>query len=428
MRRLIATTTMIALATAGTVATTTSADADPASKAGISAKKGHSWKATDFALKTSGFGTRVRGGQVPAGSDSTAYTVIACTNKAGIKRENHVANVELPGAGNIGAVTTTVWTQKKHGKVITHARSKTADIVLASSQIGSLSIAGVQSDSKVWHDENGFHAENTADIAKIIANLGGVKQEFPIPAPNQTVTVPGLAKISLGDPGKSVSKDGAKAHNDVLRITVLPTDTRVRIGHSVAEMHSGIKSGIFAGFGAGLKADALTGLVTTGRQPYQPMPCQGTDGKVISKNTVDLNLADQLVVDAVNAEGMTKQTKKHAGGYESASVAGLTLGPLHIDAIKAVVNVERKGRGLKKLVRNTKGTTLGAITVNGQRQEFPDTGVIEIPGLLRLTPNIVNKVKSGIAVTALRIELLDGTGATVNLGHAKLQVFKKAKH
>jgi hypothetical protein len=45
----------------------------------------------DFALKASGFETKVDGRQLPAGSAPTAFMAVGCATRAGIDKENHEA-------------------------------------------------------------------------------------------------------------------------------------------------------------------------------------------------------------------------------------------------------------------------------------------------------------------------------------------------
>ena len=74
------------------------------------------------------------------------------------------------------------------------------------------------------------------------------------------------------------------------------------------------------------------------------------------------------------------------------------------------------------VVRNAKGSRLGAITTSGHRLTFPKTGVLEIPGIAKLERNVVTRSSTGIKVVALRITLLDGTGGVVDLGEAQLGI------
>ncbi len=53
---------------------------------------------------------------------------------------------------------------------------------------------------------------------------------------------------------------------------------------------------------------------------------------------------------------------------------------------------------------------------------FPRTGVLEIPGIAKLERRVATRTATGIKVVALRITLLDGSGAVVDLGEAQLQI------
>ena len=58
--------------------------------------------------------------------------------------------------------------------------------------------------------------------------------------------------------------------------------------------------------------------------------------------------------------------------------------------------------------------------MNGTEYSFPELDGLSIPGLVEIETGVVKKFKSGIEVIAVRLTLLDGTGAVVDLGHAKL--------
>jgi hypothetical protein len=81
---------------------------------------GTSTKSTSFALKASGYGTKVKGGQIPAGSSTTGYQVIGCTNKAGESRTNNVAEATVPGLGQASGIKTQLWTTSRNGVVASH--------------------------------------------------------------------------------------------------------------------------------------------------------------------------------------------------------------------------------------------------------------------------------------------------------------------
>ncbi|MEV7430895.1 choice-of-anchor P family protein [Nocardioides sp. NPDC092400] len=370
---------------------------------------------TEFAMKAAGYGTRVQGGSIPATSGTTAYQVIGCTNKAGIARRNDVAGVTLPGLGQVDGVRTRVntFTNKSRSRTTVVSQHDVARISLG----GALTLRGVTSKATVWHDGSGFHKSVETTIGSIRA--GG--DTFPIPTPNTPIRIPGLATISLGDHHGYANASGAYAAGNAIKVVLEPTDTVVRIAHSAARINRGVKVGRFRGQAHGTQVDALDQNIKSGPLPLSYMPCQGTEGKVKEKSVAGLDLADQIVVGAVRNRQMGRQTNELATGFEESTIAGIKLGPLTINAIKARANVTRFRDGRVK--RNASGTTIGEIVLNGEAQAIPDPGqALEIPGLVRLEANVVDKTRLGIRVTAVRLTLLDGTGATVNLGNARLEI------
>jgi len=379
---------------------------------------------SDIALKGYAYGTRVVGGQVPAGSGMTAFTVIGCTGKTGITRGNVVADADLQGSGNVSGVKTELWTRNVDGARHSYSRSTTAEVVLADSPLGSLSIRGVTSLAHAWHDAKGFHAETESSVGKIVFTPPvGDPQVLDLPTPGQPVEVPGLGTIYLGQGVKNVSGSGATARAVALRIDLRPsTGTEVYVARTTAQALAGVKYGRFGGYSAGTEVHALDGTITSGRNPLSLMPCQGTKGEIQGRDDATVDLGGQIVANGVTSRQWGKRFANKSVAWERGSVAGLNLGggQLVVDAVVGRAKVTRTSSG--KLIRSTDGTSLGTITVNGEPQSFPDTGVLEIPGLAKLEPKVVTKVSGGLSVVALRITLLDGTGAVIDLGTAKTTI------
>jgi hypothetical protein len=414
MKRVLSTLTTIAVIASGAALLT----APSASAAAPAAKE-----KTQFALKGSGFGTRLRGGQVPAGSETTAYQVIGCTNVAGLKKTNHVAEATLPGLGTASEVTTDIWSTSKKGVVASHGRSSIERIVIGESNLGTLEINAVSTVTKAYHGKDGFKSEVRSRVGAIVfTDPTGTEQEFEAPTPGQPIEIPGLATITVGRHVQQANENGARAAGDALVVDVVATGTRLRVAKVASEINGDVKHGLFGGRSFSVQGDLLDGNLSIGRNPLSLMPCAGTQGEVVSKSLASLDLGTDARANGLRSRLQSDQTKKAATGWADGRVKAFSLGDDQVTA-KAVVgrvSVTRTADG--KLKRNANGTEVGTITVNGEEQEFPDTDVIEIPGLVKLERNIVKKVKDGIRVTALRITLLDGTGAVIDLGEAKLTV------
>ncbi|MEJ7833154.1 MAG: choice-of-anchor P family protein [Nocardioides sp.] len=419
MRRTIPLGMAMVLATSLCLLTPTGTSANSSS-----AKPGTSNDATGFALYSSGFGSRVRGGEVPAGSDNTAFTVIGCTQKAGVMRRNFEAEVTIPGLGVAEGVTTKLWTEEKNGVVSSYSTQRIAKISIPSSD-GSLEIRALATLSRAFHDSQGFHTESTSEVAAIVLRPpSGPEQTFAIPTPNEPLLIPDLARIALGDVIEKVTPGGAAVTTAALDIQVFPTDTRATLARSKARINDGIKSGLFKGFVAGTRARGLDDNVQSGSTPLLVMPCQGTRGKIKKEAIARVNLGDQIVVRGLDTQQSSEQTEARATGFERARIAEVNLGDgeLVIKGITAQVNVTRLRNGT--LQRDAKGTEIARIVFGGETREFPRSGVIEIPGLVRIEDQITTQVKDGIKVVALRITILDGTGAEIDLGTAELRIRK----
>lgn len=375
---------------------------------------------SDIALKAGAYGTRLVGGQLPAGSGMTAFSVIGCAAKPGIERGNEVVAADLQGAANVAGVTTRNWTKRVGDALHAYSQSTTAEIVLAESPLGSLSIRGVTSSSHAWHDDKGFHSETSSSIGKIVLTPPvGPAQEIDIPTPGTPITIPGLATLSIGESNERTNASAARAWAVALRVKIIPTGTDLFVARSKAQALNGIKNGRFGGYSAGTEAEVLGGVLTSGKNPLTIMPCQGTKGQTQSQDLAGIDLGGGLVVDAVSSAQWAQRFDNRSKAWERGSVAGVNLGngALVIDALVAKATVTRKAGG--GLERSSAGTTIGSITANGEPQELPLDQVIEIPGVAKLEPKVVQKLPGGLKVTALRITLLDGTGAVINLGVAK---------
>lgn len=385
--------------------------------------------ATTYAFQGSGYGTKVIGGQVPAASDTTAYQNLACTNRSGLQKTNDIVGVKVPGLGTVSGVKSRVWTTDRNGVVASHARHTIAQITIASKGVGSLDLNAIRSEATAFHNASGFHASTVTLIGSItMTPAGGLPpQTFPAPTPNQPTTIPGLATISVGSHRTAQGAHSATASALALRVHVIPSATTVKVAHSRASLGGGLTVGIFSGHSNATRIpQALTKIAHSGPNPLTVMPCIGTEGRLKTKSLASLTLDGKLVVQGLSSSEKGSQGGGTAQGFERAKIAGINLGggQLVVNAIVGQANVTRTANGW---VRTAKGTRLGSITANGQTQTFPPSGVIEIPGVAKLERKVVTKSKTGIAVIALRVTLLDGSGAVINLGEAKLNI-KRIAH
>jgi hypothetical protein len=295
-------------------------------------------------------------------------------------------------------------------------------ITLAQSAIGSLSIRAISASSKVWHDGGGYHAATDVSVGRItLDGPTGPVLDLPIPKPGAPVSIPGLLTISIGKEKQATGPAGGMAKAEGLVIQIIPTNTKIQVAHTAAQISEGIKRGLFYGKANATQVRALADIVKSGPQPLLVMPCLGTQGDTRQKALAAVDLAGLLSVSAASSEVMGQQTGQEASGYTQSTVASVNLGngALVITGIVGRANVARsKGH----VSVNSNGTTVGSITLNGQPFSLDGLSGLEIPGLARIDTNVVTKDRAGIDVVAVRITLLNGTGAVIDLGHAQLNI------
>jgi hypothetical protein len=377
---------------------------------------------TAYALNASGYATRVIGGELPAGSGPTAAASIGCTNSAGLSKVNGQATIDLGDLATISAAKTHVWTTDTGGTVSSWSRNAIADADFLDSGLGSLNLHGIVSLSRTYHNDSGFHASTRATLASITLTVAGVPTSFPVPPPGETLTIPGVATITLGVGTRSHTPHQAAATLDSVTVVLIPTGTKVILGHTHAQIHDGVQSALFNGSSYGIKVSVLDGIGRIGATPSLSLPCQGTKGTTVSRSVASIDLDGIGIVQGVAASQSADQSHDSADAWERGKAARIDLagGDLIITGVVGRAHASYVvGGGVH---RDTRGTKLAKVIFNGSELKFPAHGSLVIAGIARLTPKVTHRTAHGISVTALQISLLSGSGATINLGHAQVKI------
>jgi hypothetical protein len=245
------------------------------SQAAVSPAKSVKAEATPFLVNSAGYSSRVVGGTLPTNSDRTAFALIGCTNRAGLERSNGKATLTLPGGVDIHALKTRAWTSKRADTVSSYNRQSIGKVTLLDTPLGSLYLDAVVAKTRAWH-RNGFHSTATSELGGIVLDPAiGSRQRIRVPQPGQSITIPGLATISIGKGARSVTPGGASATIDAVKLRVIPTDTTVFLGHSTAAVRDKMPTAIYRGSAFGLKADLAEGVLTSNRTPSIVTPASG---------------------------------------------------------------------------------------------------------------------------------------------------------
>lgn len=419
-----------ALTAGGLAATTTGASgAEPAADR-ASAKR--------FNFIASAYGTRVfnRNGDL-VDSGRTAWSFIGCTSKPGKTKRDHLVKAELPGNQlKIGAVTTQAKSRKIKGGAKSVAVTKVGDIVLRAG-LGSLKIEGLKGTSTTSYKGGKYHQKGDVDLLGIKAVVGGIELNLPFNpdniSPGQEFLIPGLAKLRFLDTKGKVKKDEAHNNSVALEIKVLTggplKGQTVRVGSARTKLESISKHGKLGGYGQAARAKLLDGVVSTGRIGHQPMPCVGTDGKWKRNSVAGVHIPGLIRVGAASGQARgVLEAGKAPVAHTRARIAGLKLGTaLRIGAVESWAKVTKKGKKYKK----RSGVSVVRVQAGGKNwtkainKAIKKQKSIKIPGIAKISANVVKKTKKSITVTALKIKLLDVAeplSSTIHLATSKAKI------
>lgn len=357
------------------------------------------------------FGSRVKIADPLLNSGRTAYVVIGCTNQAPTTKRNSTVAVDIPDIGQVGAVTTKATTRGNHDSDVWTSKTQ-ADIEDASLLPGAIELGAIHSRAKAFYDADGFHASTSFSIASL--SIAG--EEVAVdPEGNQVIELAGIGTLTLGESSVSTDDNSASARIDAVVLRLLD-GTVIRIGHSAAKVDLARNEAAFVGGAYGTRVK-VGQTVTSGKTAWRPIPCVGTRGRDRVNDIVGADLGGLgtagVVTSTVNAQQRPLPEAHAMNEIDEVTLASL----VELEGIVAAVNVYEDENG--DVTYDTDGTSLGSITVAGVEIAVPPPGdSVELPGVGTLYFYEVNELADGrgVAVTAVRIVLLDST--EIVLSHA----------
>lgn len=368
---------------------------------------------TDFAFSGNGYATLVRGGTLPVDSGKTALSVLSCTNLAPRLAVNRVATADLaPLPLTVTNLRTTNESVAVAGGFATVSESRVGEVQVGTTGTG-LKIEALRTKSTAAF-VNGV-AQPKVEFFFASATLAGVSVSPTLL--QQGVTVPGVGTVQLGWKNTGQSANHAAAHGRGLMIVLNGTPTTtVTVGEAFARIDKGAKGGIFGGGATVARGNFLEGDVLIGPLANQRHHCLGTNGEWLSQNIVDADLQDVGRVEGGRAAVRSDHYTGFSSSRSHAFVEKATIGPVTVEGLVVKVFTKRNADGTYE--RNAIGTTVGRILVNGTVVNIAPGGTITVPGVAKITSSTYKRLSNGVDVTGVRIELLSGDLAIVELGRA----------
>ena len=284
---------------------------------------------TDYGFAGRSIGSTARAEALATGSGPTAPARLGCTRQTGIRQHNSVASVgEAPGSVlRVDGVDNTQRTYARDGRVGTRGVSRIAEAVLGDPDGTHLTITRLRStadafavrrsgrlDARTTYTSGGISSSTGTPLDAVLNEAGASLDDLLAAvesSPAQTLPIAGLGEIRPGVTTRTVRRGSASANASALRADLygpngLPgggDDVEVVLGMARAVVRDDVRSGVMRGRAVPLEAGLLGGLLQVGRVVDQPLPCQGTHGKVREVSLAGVDLGDDAVarVGAIDA-------------------------------------------------------------------------------------------------------------------------------
>lgn len=432
-RRALALGAAVATATAGTLVLAPAAQAK---------------SITDYGFSGRAYGTKaaVESASVESGRTVPAY--LGCTRMAGVQRSNGLVSTSAgEGAGlSLEGVDNDAWSYRSVKRVGTKSRSKVAKVVLGDPAGPHIAISALTTTSHAYADRRTgkFGSGSTFTSGPIDLATGTPLDEIDgginellgeiASAGAEGYEVPGLGVLRFGGKRNFVRTGMANAAATALVVKLYGADTVegggddifVKVGKSRSTILRNLVAGVMRGKAVPVNPRTLVDdLVTVGRVVDNPLPCQGTGGNIRKESAaaLDLGNAGALAADGLAGRVWGVQRRdRSAKAWTEGTVASLNLGggEVVVKGIRGRATVATSPRGAI-VQRSIKGSQIGSLTIGGEEHALPKPGdaPIEIEGLAKLEFFKTARTKRGLQVAALRVTLLDGTGAVIDLGQAR---------
>jgi hypothetical protein len=460
LKKAVAVSAVFAAAIAGGVA----ANAPAVAGQSQTAAKGKS--ITKFGYKANVFGTKVVVNGVELRTLKDALAVQKCTRqlRGEVVKGSALSTDNLLPIGNdlikISPSTSSTKTYREGSKLGVRGTNVIADIQLGGViDVGGiavntpvLTIKGLESVADSWNANGKFgHAESFGfgDIRLEIPEgdvippqvqdlLDIIQDNLPIAQTiNQvidlletvgTLQIPGLGTIALGHTSGKANAHSAEANAYALKIQINnPADgskTILQLGRAATRITDGVQSGVFRSTMSALDL-SVGDLVNFAGVSPQNIPCNGTNGKVRTKNIGKASVLGLIDLSGVKYSWMGKQL---AGG-KAAGFVQSDIGTVSIPAADMVIKgltsrVDLKSVGLNQKVQRKVATKFLSIRIGGQEISLkPGQSFNFGSGVLRYQV-VQNSDFYGTEVRALKISLFE-ENVVLTLGQSAGRIFFK---
>lgn len=369
-------------------------------------------------------GTHIRALGTTIRSDLTSASTLGGTSYPAASA-NTLANVDVPGLLNVGAVETATSATTEAGTNTVTANARTAGISLLDGLITAEAV-----ETKASATQTGTTFAGGSDSKLVDLTVGGT--DIPITVSrNFTIGIPGIATVVINESKVDESGPGIKVAGSAIKITLLDGIGGAPIGTVITVNPTYVEFGLVdplsvtqvGGFAYGTKVTARAlGLVNVNSGPtaLTSVPSYGTGGRTLVNSTAAADIPGLLSLGVVESTSMATSVPDTADVFNTHETGRVNVanGLVTVDAVRVTA------RAVKPLVGPVVKTATGEVAnlrVLGlpiNLKAAPNTR-FSIPGIVTITLNEQVSTVNGITVVGLHVVVGPLLG---NLAGADVQV------
>jgi len=356
-----------------------------------------------FCYTSFSYGSRVAvGSSVTSGP--TAPSEIGCTKVGPISRSNDTAGTR-DGTNVVGhQIATRANTYAS--PVMSRSSATMHGVALVS---GAVTATLVRAQSTTSFGPGGFALSDAGTTFEGL-KVRGKAVQHPI-KPNTRINLPGVGYVILDQQSRSVVGSSASLRIDAIHLVVdkrntlgLTGGTNVLIAHAMSAL-SGPVAGLLEG-GAYGSSYANGHTAQSDRSVWNPMPCLGTKGDLITRSGADVNRAGALSSGTARTTVVGTVNSTRLGGSARAIVQSVDLlgGILSASNIRSVANVAGASHAFHF---SEAGSSFGSLSVKGFpsiSRNVPANTKLALPGIGTLFLHRV--FRTGHSIEIRMIELI----------------------
>lgn len=334
--------------------------------------------------------------------------VAFCTARTGQQQTDHTAASQQKQVGSVGAVHTSVASQRSGDTLASVSTAHTAASSLLMSNVSGKAFVAT---ARAEHSSKGYQLSGTTTLTDV--KIFG-KDAPQHPSVNQKMALPNIGTVILNQQQRTMKFGQPRITVTALTLKLtggnklgLPGGALV-LSRAVANIHKPVFRQV-SGNAYGTRELKGNQVVSDKTAPVL-MPCGGTDGQT-RENSTDQVAVKGLHTATTHTWARSNDSAQHTASILTSKVTGVHLlgNVIGASAVRAHAKAVREHGTLKRISNNTK---VVGLRINGQQQDGsqPPNTKYAIPNVGTLIVHKVVKTTNGLQVYALQLTLSKAQG------------------